>query len=160
MVLGQGRALGWQGEQLWPYPGRVFAVGPAHTFADRARAIDNAFAHWDLSHLSLFTLADGRVVTDAETGGELATSAHGVMPTAALDIEVTKVMQTVETGAQFRYVFDLGDDWTRCCTVDAGSIDPADVLGVTPSAPIAYWGMGHHSRPVQPAAHSPGRHAA
>lgn len=134
--------LGGRGEQLWPYPGRVFAVGPAHTFADLARAIDNAFARWDLSHLSVFTLADGRVVTDAETGGELATSALGVMPTAALDIEVTKVMQTVKTGAQFRYVFDLGDDWTHCCTVDAGNIDPADVLGVIPPAPMAYWGWG------------------
>jgi hypothetical protein len=134
--------LGGRGEPLWPYPGRVFAVGPAHTFADLARAIDNAFARWDLSHLSLFTLADGRVVTDAETGAELATSALGVLPTAALDIEVTKVMQTVKTSAQFRYVFDLGDDWTHCCTVDAGHVDPADVLGVIPPAPMAYWGWG------------------
>jgi len=134
--------LGGRGEELWPYPGRVFAVGPAHTFADLARAIDNAFARWDLLHLSLFTLADGRLVTDAETGPELATSALGVLSTAALDIEVTKVMQTVKTGAQFRYVFDLGDDWTHCCTVDAGNIDPADVLGVIPPAPMAYWGWG------------------
>ena len=134
--------LGGRGEELWPYPGRVFAVGPAHTFADLARAIDNAFARWDLSHLSLFTLADGRAVTDAETGADLATSAIGELPAAALDIEVAKVMRTVEQGAQFRYVFDLGDDWTHCCTVDAGDIDPADVLGVLPPAPMAYWGWG------------------
>ena len=134
--------LGGRGEQLWPYPGRVFAVGPAHTFADLARAIDNAFARWDLSHLSVFTLADGRVVTDVETGADLATSAFGVVPTASLDIEVAKVMGTVEAGAQFRYVFDLGDDWTHCCTVDAGNIDPADVLGVVPPAAMAYRGWG------------------
>ena len=134
--------LGGRGEQLWPYPGRVFAVGPAHTFADLARAIDNAFARWDLSHLSLFTLADGRVVTDAETGADFTTSAFGVVPTAALDIEIAKVMRTVEQGAQFRYIFDLGDDWTHCCTVDLGHIDPADVLGVIPPAPMAYWGWG------------------
>ena len=134
--------LGGRGEELWPYPGRVFAVGPAHTFADLARAIDNAFARWDLSHLSLFTLADGRVVIDAETGADLATSALGVLPTVALDIEVAKVMRTVEAGAQFRYVFDLGDDWTHCCTVDAGRVDPAEVLGVLPPAPMAYWGWG------------------
>ena len=134
--------LGGRGEQLWPYPGRVFAVGPAHTFADLARAIDNAFARWDLSHLSLFTLADGRVVTDAETGADFATSPLGVVPAAALDIEVAKVMRTVEQGAQFRYVFDLGDDWTHCCTIDLGHIDPADVLGVIPPAPMAYWGWG------------------
>ena len=134
--------LGGRGEQLWPYPGRVFAVGPAHTFADLARAIDMAFARWDLSHLSVFTLADGRVVTDVETGADLATSAFGVMATAALDIEVAKVMRTVKEGAQFRYVFDLGDGWTHCCTVDAGHIDPADVLGVIPPAPMAYRGWG------------------
>jgi Uncharacterised protein family (UPF0158) len=134
--------LGGRGESLWPYPGRVMAVGPAHTFADLARAIDNAFARWDLSHLSLFTLADGRAVTAAETGSELATSAFGGVPTAALDIKVAKVMQTVELGATFRYVFDLGDDWTHCCTVDPGHIDPADVLGVIPMAPMAYWGWG------------------
>jgi hypothetical protein len=134
--------LGGRGEQLWPYPGRVFAVGPAHTFADLARAIDNAFARWDLSHLSVFTLADGRVVTDVETGADLATSAFGVIATASLDIEVAKVMRTVKEGTQFRYVFDLGDDWTHCCTVDSGNIDPADVLGVIPPAPMAYWGWG------------------
>jgi hypothetical protein len=71
---------------LWPYPGRVFAVGPAHTFADLARAIDSAFARWDLFHRSVFTLADGRVVTDAETGAELATSALGVVPAGVLEI--------------------------------------------------------------------------
>lgn len=134
--------LGGRGEQLWPYPGRVFAVGPAHTFADLARAIDNAFARWDLSHLSLFTLADGRVVTDGETGAEFATSAFGGLPAAALDIGVAKVMRTVEQGAQFRYVFDLGDDWTHCCTVDTGHVDPGEVLGVIPPAPMAYWGWG------------------
>jgi len=134
--------LGGRGEQLWPYPGRIFAVGPTHTFADLARAVDNAFARWDLSHLSLFTLADGRVVTDPEFGAELATSAVGALPAAALDIAVAKVMQTVEQGAQFRYVFDLGEAWTHCCTVDTGLVDPGEVLGVIPPAPMAYWGWG------------------
>jgi hypothetical protein len=54
----------------------------------------------------LFTLADGRVVTDGETGSEFATSAFGVAPAAALDIGVAKVMGTVETGARFRCMFD------------------------------------------------------
>lgn len=52
----------------------------------------------DVSHV-LFTLADGRVVTGAETGADLATSAFGVVPTAALDVEVAKVMRTVDVGA-------------------------------------------------------------
>ena len=38
--------LGGRGEELWPWPGRVFAVGPSHTFADLADAINGAFARW------------------------------------------------------------------------------------------------------------------
>ena len=45
-----------------PRPGRVFIVGPSHTFADLATAIDAAFARWDLSHLHLFELPDGRQI--------------------------------------------------------------------------------------------------
>jgi len=45
--------LGGRGEELWPYPGRVFAVGPSHTFMDLASAINGAFARWDRSHLSM-----------------------------------------------------------------------------------------------------------
>ena len=82
------------------------------------------------------------MVTDAEIGADLATPALGELPIAPVDIEVAKVMRLVEQGAQFRYVFDLGDDWTHCCTVDAGHIDPAEVLGVIPRAPTAYWGWG------------------
>jgi Plasmid pRiA4b ORF-3-like protein len=134
--------LGGRGEQLWPYPGRVFAVGPAHTFADLAGAIDNAFARWDRSHLSLFTLSDGRVVTDGKTGSKFEASAFGVVPAGALDIGVAKVMGTLETGAQFRYVFDLGDDWIHCCTVETAHVDPEKVLGLTPQAPTGYLGWG------------------
>ncbi|EON33575.1 hypothetical protein GTC6_07169 [Gordonia terrae C-6] len=64
--------LGGRGIELWPCPGGVFAVGPAHTFADLATAVDDAFARWDRSHLSLFTLDDGRVVADAALGADMA----------------------------------------------------------------------------------------
>jgi hypothetical protein len=50
--------------QLHPAPGRVLIVGPRHTFADLAMAIDAAFARWDLSHLHMFELAGGRRVWD------------------------------------------------------------------------------------------------
>ncbi|MFE0749345.1 hypothetical protein [Gordonia sp. NPDC058843] len=59
--------LGGRGTELWPWPGRVFAVGPAHTFRDLATAVDDAFARWDRSHQSFFTLDDGRVVADRPT---------------------------------------------------------------------------------------------
>ena len=76
--------LGGGGEELWPWPGRVFAVGPSHTFMHLADAVNQAFARWDRSHLSVFTLADGRVVTDEGTGAEMAESMGGPIR-AALD---------------------------------------------------------------------------
>ena len=85
--------LGGRGEELWPWPGRIFAVGPSHTFMDLANAINDAFARWDRSHLSMFTLADGRVVTDTETGAEMAGSIGGPI-TEAVDIESAKVART------------------------------------------------------------------
>ena len=69
--------IGGRGEELWPWPGRIFAVGPSHTFMDLADAINDAFGRWDRSHLSMFTLADGQVVTDESTGSEMAEGAAG-----------------------------------------------------------------------------------
>ncbi len=45
-----------------PPPGRVFVVGPNNTFGDLAKAIDLHFARWDLSHLHVFRLEDGRQI--------------------------------------------------------------------------------------------------
>ena len=60
--------LGGRGEELWPWPGRVFAVGRSHTFMDLADAVNDAFARWDRAHLSVFTLADGRVDRGSDQG--------------------------------------------------------------------------------------------
>jgi hypothetical protein len=50
---------------LWPRPGRIFAVSPAHTFHAFGVAIDDAFARWDRSHLHEFTLPRlGKRVTE------------------------------------------------------------------------------------------------
>lgn len=54
--------LGGGGIDCDPPPGRVMIVGPSHTFAQLAEAIDAAFARWDLSHLHEFELPDGRLV--------------------------------------------------------------------------------------------------
>ena len=133
--------LGGGGQDLWPWPGRIFAVGPSHTFAQLAGAIDVAFARWDRAHLSMFTLADGRVVTDPELGGELAASPEAPFA-EPLDIGTAKVARTVESGEVFQYTFDLGDDWTHCCVVADASIDPLEVLGVRPPLPAPFWGWG------------------
>ena len=133
--------LGGRGEQLWPWPGRVFAVGPSHTFLDLAHAINDAFARWDRSHLSMFTLADGRVVTDTETGDEMTESLGGPI-TATVDIESAKIARLLKPGAEFAFTFDLGDDWTHRCVIGDEKVDPIQVLGITPPTPLPYWGWG------------------
>lgn len=141
--------LGGGGQDLWPWPGRIFAVGPSHTFAQLAEAIDVAFARWDRAHLSMFTLADGRVVTDPELGGELAASPEAPFA-EPLDIGTAKVARTVESGEMFQYTFDHGDDWTHCCVVADASIDPLEVLGARPPLPAPFWGATHEGTGSSP----------
>lgn len=133
--------LGGRGQELWPWPGRVFAVGPSHTFMDLADSVNQAFARWDRAHLSVFTLADGRVVADSETGTEMAESLGGPI-WAPLEIETAKVARVVQPGAEFQFTFDLGDEWTHRCVVGEEKIDPLEVLGIRPGAPLPYWGWG------------------
>jgi hypothetical protein len=134
--------LGGRGEELWPYPCRVLAVGPSHTFSDLATAIDGAFARWDRSHLCQFTLADGTVVTDEGTGDQLLETPFGPVPTAPLVLGRAKVADVVKPGDEFSYVFDFGDDWTHACTVEAAKVDPKEVVGVVPKVPTPTWGWG------------------
>ena len=140
--------LGGRGEELWPWPGRIFAVGPSHTFMDLSDAINGAFGRWDRSHLSMFTLADGRVVTDESTGAEMAESAGGPI-SAPLDIESAKVAQMLEPGAEFQFTFDLGDEWTHRCVVAEGKIDPVESAGCSPRHPVAVLGLGGHPGSVR-----------
>lgn len=133
--------LGGRGEQLWPWPGRVFALGPSHTFVDFACAVNDAFARWDRSHLSMFTLAVGRVVTDAATGAEMAGSIGGPV-LEVVDIVSAKVARLLGPGAEFVFTFNLGDDWIHRCVVGRDKIDPVEVLGIRPPNPLPYWGWG------------------
>jgi hypothetical protein len=134
--------LGGRGEELWPWPGRIFAVGPSHTFMDLANAINDAFARWDRSHLSMFTLDDGRIITDEETGADMAGSFAGPI-TTALDIETAKVAQTLKPRSEFQFTFDLGDSWMHRCVVGEAKVDPLEVLGIRPDSPLPYWGWGN-----------------
>lgn len=133
--------LGGRGEELWPPPGRVLAVGPSHTFQDLAEAINMAFARWDLAHLSMFHLGDGRIVTDVDTAAELPGGPSGPIPTT-LDIETAKVTRTLDLAAEFQYTFDLGDDWVHRCVIGAQKVDPMEELGIRPGHPLPYWGWG------------------
>jgi hypothetical protein len=133
--------IGGRGETLWPIPGRIFAVGPSHTFAQLGEAVDLAFARWDLAHLRRFDLPDGRVVTDPETAEDLENPMVGD-PVSTLDIDTVRVLTTVEPGSELRYVFDFGDDWTHRLSAGDERIDPVEMLGIAPRTPMAYWGGG------------------
>lgn len=133
--------LGGRGQRLWPRPGRTFALGPAHTFAELAEAINSAFARWDLGHLSVFTLNDGSIITDEFSAEELGSSEFGPIR-ETLDYTRAKVVSTVEPGDEFQFTFDLGDDWVHRCTVGTREVDPLSMFGDEPDRPVAYWGWG------------------
>jgi len=140
--------LGGRGEELWPWPGRVFAVGPSHTFKDLADAVNDAFARWDRAHLSMFILADGRVVTDVETGTEMAGSSTGPIRTT-LDIEATTVARVLDPEAEFQFTFDLGDNCPPVCG-RRGEGRPGGGAGHPSRQAVAVLGVGHHPGPVRP----------
>lgn len=71
-------------------------AGPSHTFAQLAEAIDVAFARWDLSHLHMFELPDGRRVGFADIDQE----EHGW-----LDHDAPKVARELAPGEEFKYTF-------------------------------------------------------
>jgi hypothetical protein len=57
--------------------------------------------------------------------------------------ETSEHLSNLRASQQFIYVFDLGDDWTHVCTVVEVGIDPHEVLGVVPNAPLPYFGWGN-----------------
>ena len=129
-LLGGGTA-----GELWPRPGRVFAVSPGHTFHTFAKAIDDAFARWDRSHLHEFILPDGRRVTEFRY-------VEDIDPDRELDADVVTVGAVLHRGTEFGYTFDLGDNWRHHCVIGPDEIDPAGQLGAVPNGPLPYWGWG------------------
>jgi hypothetical protein len=126
--------LGGGGIECDPPPGRVFIVGPSHSFADFAEAIDAAFARWDLSHLHAFELPDGRLVGYPDAAFE--------SDVVWLDHAALRVADEVAPGDAFEYVFDLGDNWRHRCVVEPEKADPREEYGEVPRRPVAIWGWG------------------
>lgn len=126
--------LGALGEELRPAPGRIFIVGPAHSFAALADAINAAFARWDVSHLHEFELAGGRRIGFADASDD----------TVVEDQHSVSVAAEVGPGDEFRFVFDLGDQWQHRCRVLAEKFDPREEWGPgpLPKQPIPVWGWG------------------
>ncbi|ARZ72605.1 hypothetical protein SMD11_7029 [Streptomyces albireticuli] len=123
--------------ELWPRPGRVFAVSTGHTLHALAEAIDDAFARWDRSHLHEFEFpATGRRATEHRY-------LDGVEdPDVELDADVVCVGEVLQPGQEFRYTFDLGDNWRHTCRVESQPIEVTKVLGTVPERPLPYWGWG------------------
>jgi Plasmid pRiA4b ORF-3-like protein len=109
-------------------------VGPSHTFAQLADAINAAFARWDLSHLHEFELADGRRIgfPSDDYAPDLAWEDHAKL----------KVAKELHAGEEFEFVFDFGDDWRHRCRVLEEKVDPEDEYGPIPDRPVAIWGWG------------------
>lgn len=111
-------------------------MGPSHTFAGLADAVNAAFARWDLSHLHEFELAGGRRIgfVDPEPFGD------GVIEEQA----AVKVAAAVGPGDEFAFVFDFGDRWEHRCRVLAQKADPRQEWGdgPLPRRPVAIWGWG------------------
>ena len=121
------------GEHLWPRPGRLFAAARSHTFAQLARAIDDAFARWDRAHVHEFNLTDGtRLTTLYEDWEELG---------PATDDRRARLSR-LGLRERFVYVFNFGDDWTHLCTVGPERVDPLDAFGIVPDEPLPFFGWG------------------
>ncbi|MEW2385538.1 hypothetical protein AB0873_26095 [Micromonospora sp. NPDC047707] len=121
---------------LWPRPGRVFAVSPQHTFHTFAEAIDDAFARWDRSHLHIFELWElGKTVTEMRFWDDPA-------PEKDVDADTVTIGELLKPGDQFGYIFDLGDRWKHQCVIADQDIDPVETLGILPAKPLPYWGWG------------------
>jgi hypothetical protein len=111
---------------------RIMLAGPRHTLGDLAESIDNAFARWDLSHLHLFELADGRVVgPPSDDWGQ-----------ETIDESTLLVAHALAIGDTFGYVFDLGNDWRHRCVVEHTGLDPLESYGIAPPKPVPIWGWG------------------
>jgi hypothetical protein len=117
-------------------PGRVFLIGPSHTFGQFAEAINSAFARWDLSHLHEFRLGDGRPIgfPDDEFAPEVLWE----------DQAAVKVAGAVRPGDEFEFRFNFGEGWRHRCRVLDEKADPREAYGPgpPPKQPVPIWGWG------------------
>jgi hypothetical protein len=120
-----------------PPPGRIFLVGPGHSFLALAEAIDDAFARWDVAHLHAFELPGGRLVGLPDEGPPRDLDAP-----RWLDHRRTKVTRELSPGQRFTYTFDLADEWRHRCVVLEETVDPLATYGTRPRRPAIVWGWG------------------
>jgi hypothetical protein len=119
-----------------PPPGRIVVVGPGHTFLQLAETIDDAFGRWDLAHLHVFELPDGRYVGLRDIGPPLRDEPRW------LDHRAVEVLGAVEPGDSFGYTFDLNASWHHECRVLHETIEPLSLFGERPTRPAIAYGWG------------------
>ncbi|TQS42845.1 IS1096 element passenger TnpR family protein [Cryptosporangium phraense] len=138
---------GGQAGELWPRPGRIFAVNPRHTFHVFAEAIDDAFARWDRSHLHEFTVPAAASPAGGDHYDDLYVTELKYLedyePDRYRDADHVRLEALLGLGDEFGYVFDLGDNWRHRCVIGDGPLDPETALGIVPARPLAYWGWGY-----------------
>jgi hypothetical protein len=122
---------------LRPTPGRIFIVGPSHTFYELADAINHGFARWDLSHLHEFELADGQRIGFVDPDWNFEDE-------QVLEQTAVKVADRLAPGDEFTFVFDFGDRWEHRCRVLSEKASPREHWGSgpLPKQPVAIWGWG------------------
>jgi hypothetical protein len=133
MARDPGRARRGRGHRLRPAAWAHDDRRAGHTFEQLATAINTAFARWDLSHLHQFELPDGRLVGFPNEDFEEPQS---------LDHTELKVMDALEPGDEFAYIFDFGDHWRHRCAISDDKVDAAHVYGTLPERPVPTWGWG------------------
>lgn len=133
--------LSGRGEDLWPRPGRVFLVGPRHTFADFAAAIDGAFGRWDRSHLCSFTLETGEIFGWPDPDADPPVT----------DLSRALVAENIKPGTPFRYLFDYGDDWAHRCGGGAAQGRSAGNLRADAGGANGHLRLGRPAGPARPA---------
>jgi hypothetical protein len=121
-----------RGEYHWPRPGRLMVASPRHSFRQLARAINVAFARWELAHLHRFVLEDGTEILPLDWWDDA--------PLGAVDD--TSPLSLLGRGTRFAYEFDMGDGWEHACTVGPDLVGPEEVYGEEPDAPAVYFGWG------------------
>ena len=127
---------GKSGVEFADPPGRDLLVNDSHSFAERASAIDRAFARWDLSHLHEFRFLDGRRIRMADT------DEFGDREGELDDRKETLRAARLRVGDSFEYVFDFGDNWEHVCTLIWDDVDPTEEWGKRPAevVPVFDWG--------------------
>ncbi len=120
--------VSWSAKPLPTPPGRLFLVGPGHTFEELGDSINQAFARWDQSPAFLFQLPTGRQIgwnagADTEDAGQI------------------EVCRTVKPGDAFSYVFDPDEDWAHRCLVEDEAVDVSDA-DAPPPIPVPVYGWG------------------